>query len=128
VAGCGSDSDSSSSTTTTPQDAVCKDKDALEQSIRDLTNLDLATAGKDKIESDAKDVQKNLDALGESAKQSIQPQVDALKSAVQDLEDAVKSFGNQSISQSLQDTGAAISKVGSAGADLGTAINTECKS
>ncbi len=128
VAGCGSDSDSSSSTTTSGQSAVCKDKTALEDSVKSLTSLDLATAGEGKIESDAKDVQKNLDALGQSVKANLKPEVDALKSAVQDLEDAVKNFGNQSISQSLQDTGSAISKVGSASADLAKKLDDQCPS
>jgi hypothetical protein len=127
VAGCGSDSDSgSSSSTTTAQEAVCKDKTALEDSVKNLTNLDLATAGEGKIESDAKDVQKNLDALGESVKANLEPEVDALKSAVQDLEDSIKNFGDQSISQSLQDAGSAISKVGSTSADLAKKLDAQC--
>ena len=85
VAGCGSDSDSSSSTTTSAQSAVCKDKTALEDSVKSLTNLDLATAGEGKIDSDAQDVQDNLDALGKSVKANLKPEVDALKAAVQDL-------------------------------------------
>jgi phage-related protein len=127
VAGCSSDS-SSSSTTTSAQTAVCKDKGALEDSVKSLTNLDLATAGSGKIKSDAQDVQDNLDALGKSVKSSLKPEVDALKSAVQQLEDAVKSFGDQSISQSLQDTGSAISKVGSTSSDLAKKLNDQCPS
>ena len=50
VAGCGSDSDSSSSTTTSAQTAVCKDKAALEDSVKSLTNLDLASAGEGTID------------------------------------------------------------------------------
>jgi hypothetical protein len=129
VTGCGSDSDSGSgSSTTTAQAAVCRDKDALERSVRNLGDLDLATAGKGKIESDAEDVQKNLDALGESVKANLKPEVDALKAAVQDLEDAVRSFGDQSVSQSLEDTGNAISKVGSTSADLAKKLNDRCPS
>jgi hypothetical protein len=128
VAGCGSDSDSSSSSTTSAQTAVCKDKTALEDSVKSLTNLDLATAGEGKITSDAQDVQDDLDALGKSVKANLKPEVDALKQAVQGLEDAVKSFGDQSISQSLQDTGSAISKVGSASADLAKKLDETCPS
>jgi hypothetical protein len=128
VAGCGSDSDSSSSTTTSAQSAVCKDKTALEDSVKSLTNLDLATAGEGKIDSDAQDVQDNLDALGKSVKANLKPEVDALKAAVQDLEDAVKGFGDQSITQSIQDAGSAISKVGSTGADLAKKLDSECPS
>jgi hypothetical protein len=127
VAGCGSDSGSGSSTTGS-QSAVCKDKRALEDSVKSLTNLDLATAGSGKIKADARDVQDDLDALGKSVKSDLKPQVDALKSAVQDLEDAVKNFGDQSISQSLQDTGSAISKVGSTSADLAKKLQDRCPS
>jgi hypothetical protein len=129
VAGCGSDSDSgSSSSSTGSQQAVCKDKRALEDSVKSLTNLDLATAGEGKIKSDAQDVQDDLDALGKSVKANLKPEVDALKQAVQGLEDAVKSFGDQSISQSLQDTGSAISKVGSTSADLARKLDEACPS
>ncbi len=128
VAGCSSDSGSSSSTTTSAQTAVCKDKSSLQQSVKDLTNLDLTSAGEGKIQSDAKDVQKNLDALGKSVKADLKPEVDALKQAVQDLQDALKNFGDQSITQSIQDTGSAISKVGSTSADLATALDKQCKS
>jgi|tagenome__1003787_1003787.scaffolds.fasta_scaffold19996445_2 hypothetical protein len=128
VAGCGSDSDadSSSSTTTSAQSAVCKDKTELQNSVKRLTNLDLATAGEGKIDSDAQDVKDNLDALGKSVKANLKPEVEALKSAVQDLEDAVKGFGDQSISQSIQDAGSAISKVGSTSADLARKLNDQC--
>jgi hypothetical protein len=126
VAGCGSDSDSSSSTATSAQQAVCQDRTALEDSVKSLTNLDLATAGEGEIESEAKDVQRNLDALGESVKANLKPEVDALKSAVRGLEDAIRSFGDQSISQSLQDTGSAISKVGSTSADLAKKLDDQC--
>jgi hypothetical protein len=131
VAGCGSDSDSDSSSaspTTSAQSAVCKDKSALESSVKELTNLDLSSAGEGKIKSDAEDVQSNLDALGKSVKADLKPEVDALKQAVQDLEDALKNFGDQSITQSIQDTGSAISKVGSTSADLATALDAQCKS
>jgi hypothetical protein len=126
VAGCGSDSDSSSSTTTSAQSAVCKDKTALEDSVKNLTDLDLATAGEGKIDSDAQNVKDNLDALGTSVKANLKPEVDALKSAVQDLEDALKSFGDQSITRSIQDAGTAISEVGSKGADLARKLNDQC--
>jgi hypothetical protein len=127
VAGCGSDDDSGSgSSTSSGQQAVCQDKAALEDSVRALSDLDLATAGEGKIESDAKEVQKNLDALGESVKADLKPEVDALKAAVQDLDDAIKGFGDQSISQSLQDTGSAISKVGSTSADLARKLDARC--
>jgi hypothetical protein len=128
VAGCGSDSDSSSSTTTSARSAVCKDKSALEDSVKSLTNLDLATAGEGKIDSDAQDVQDNLDALGKSVKANLKPEVDALKSAVKDLENSVKDFGDQSITQSIQDAGAAISKVGSTSADLAKKLDAQCPS
>jgi hypothetical protein len=130
VAGCGSDSDSGSgsSSTSSAQSAVCKDKRALEDSVKSLTDLDLATAGSGKIKSDARAVQDDLDALGKSVKANLKPEVDALKSAVQGLEDAVEGFGDQSISQSLRDTGSAISQVASTSADLAQKLDDQCPS
>lgn len=125
LAGCSSDSGSTPSTTISKQ-AVCADRDSLERSVRELTDLDLSSADKASIQGDLNQVEDNLGALGSSVKADLKPQVDGLKSALQDLQDAVKSFGDQSIGDSLQQTGTAISKVGSAGVDLATALDTQC--
>jgi hypothetical protein len=126
LAACGSDSDSGSSTTTTPQEAVCADKEALEQSVRDLGNIDLSESDESTLEDQANKIGDELDALGNSVKANLEPEVEALKSAVKDLETALKSFGDQSITTSITEAGDAISKVGSASSDLASKLDAQC--
>ncbi len=63
-----------------------------------------------------KKVQKNLDALTSSAKSDLKPQVDEVKSSLDDLQTVVSGFGNGSISSNLTKAGQAISKVGTSAA------------
>jgi ABC-type Fe3+-hydroxamate transport system substrate-binding protein len=130
LVGCGSDSDSdssSSSSTTTTKDAVCSDKTALENSVKDITNIDL-TGGESAVESAVDKVKDNLDALGDSVKADLRPQVDDVKSAIDELETVVRNFGDGSLTDNLQDAGDAVAKVGSTSADLFSSLSAECPS
>src|SRR4051812_42316315 len=96
LVGCSSDSSSSSSSTsstTTSNDAVCNDKTALENSVKSLKNVDL-TGGESAVTSAVDKVQTNLDALRDSVKADLKPQVDDVKAALDELETAVRNFGN----------------------------------
>lgn len=129
VAGCSSDSGSSSSSSTiSPKQAVCADRTDLKNSVDDLRNLSVANEGKSGVESALKKVQKNIDALGQSAKKAYQPDVDAVKSALDQLQTAVNDFGNQSVSQSVEAVGTAISKVGQATSRLVSEVQSGCPS
>lgn len=128
LAGCSSDSDSNtSSATTTAKDAVCADKTALQNSVTDLSDLDL-TGGKSAVTSAVNQVKKNLDALRSSAKADLKPQVDDVKSALTDLQTAVGNFGDGSITDNLQAAGNAIAKVGTTSGDLFSSLSDECPS
>ena len=128
LAGCSSGSDSNtSSSTTTARDAVCADKTALEDSVNDLSNVDL-TGGRSAVESAVDKVKDNLDALGESAKADLKPQVDDVKEALNDLQTAVGDFGNGSLTDNLQSAGDAIAKIGSTSGDLFSSLNERCPS
>jgi len=128
VTACSSDSGSSSSSTTTAKQAVCADRDNLKKSVDDLKNLSVASEGKNGVESALKKVKTNIDALGQSAKAAYKPDVDAVKSALDQLQSAVDNFGNQSISQSVQDIGTAISKVGQTTGVLESEVQSGCPS
>jgi tetrahydromethanopterin S-methyltransferase subunit F len=129
IAGCSSDSKSSSSTTTTTaKDAVCSDKSALESSVKALVNPSTLSGGKSSITSAIDKVKKDLDALGASVKADLKPQVDAVKSAVDDVKTDVGNFGNGSLSENLSTTGTAIAKVGSTAADLESSLSSKCPS
>ena len=127
LAGCSSDSGSTSSTTTAEQ-TVCSDKDALQQSVDDLTAPSVVSGGKSSITDALDKVQNNLDALRKSAKASLQPQVDAVKSSVDQLKTAVKNFGSGNLSSNISKAGNAISKVVQTSGDLASALANECPS
>jgi hypothetical protein len=127
LAACGSDSDSdASSSTTTAQNAVCADTTALKSSVTDLTDLDL-TSGRSEITAGLNKVEKNLDALGDSAQADLQPEIDDVKDALDELQSAVKNFGDGNLTDNLQDAGSAISNVGSAAGELLGSLDTQCK-
>jgi hypothetical protein len=131
IAGCSSSSKSSAGTTTTiasGKQSVCTARDTLKQSVTALANPALLTGGKAAIQSALDTVKTNLDAVGSSANQVYKPQVDAMKSAINDLETAVSNIGSGSPSQTLQDVGAAITKVGTTSAALVTTLKTACRS
>ncbi len=127
IAGCSSNSGSSTPSSTTAKDAVCADKDALESSVNALSNVDLS-GGKSAVTSAVNKVKKNLDALGQSLEADLKPQVDDVKSALTDLQTAVESFGDGSLTDNLQTVGNAVSKVGSTAGDLFGSLSEKCPS
>ena len=88
----------------------------------------LLTGGKAGIQSAVDTVKTNLDAVSSSAQATYKPQVDAMKSAVSDLETAVSKIGSGSPTQTLQAVGTAITKVGTTSAALVTTLKTACPS
>lgn len=127
VVGCSSSSGpKSSSSTTTAKQAVCKDRDKLESSVKDLSDPTVLTGGKSSITKALDKVQKNLDSLKSSGKTNLQPKVDDVKSALDQLQTAVQGFGNGSLSSNLSKAGDAISKVGTSAGDLLSSLNSQC--
>ena len=128
LAGCGSTSTSSSSSTTaaSSKQAVCTARDNLKSSVTALTSPSLLTGGKAGIQSALATVKTNLDAVASSAKSGYKPQVDAVKSAVSDLEKALGNLGNGSVTSNLQAVGTAIASVGTTAAALISSLQAEC--
>jgi gas vesicle protein len=130
LAGCSDDdSDSSSSTTSgSGKQAVCDARDKLETSVQDLTDPSLLTSGKSGIQSALDDTKQDLDDLGSAAKETYDPQIDAVKTSITGLQDAIGDAGDGSFSDSLQDIGNAISDVGAATDALATKLRADCPS
>ena len=130
LAGCGSTSSSSSSSTTTTaassKQAICTARDNFKSSVTALTSPSLLTGGKAGIQSALATVKTNLDAVVSTAKSAHKPQVDAVKSAVSDLEKALGNLGNGSVTNNLQAVGTAIASVCTTAATLISTLHTEC--
>ncbi|HKY17190.1 MAG TPA: hypothetical protein VJM33_19845 [Microthrixaceae bacterium] len=93
VAGCGDDDDSSSATTAAPtteaEGDVCADRDALQSSVEELRDVDLTAEGTNGVEAAVGAVKEDLDALGTSVSDELEPEVEAVRTAVDELETAV---------------------------------------
>jgi hypothetical protein len=127
AAGCSSDSDTTTSTTTAKQ-GVCAARKKLESSVTALGQSGTVTSDGAALKQGLGKVKKNLDALGSSVKADLKPQVDAVKSAVDDLQTAIAGIGDGSFTKNLQSLGTAIAKVGSTTGALTRSLNTDCPS
>ena len=108
--------------------SVCTARSDLKSSVTALTNPALLTGGKAGIQAALDTVKTNLDAVASSAKSVYTPQVDAVKSAVNDLETALSKFGSGSLTSNLQAAGTAIASVGTTAAALIATLQAECPS
>jgi len=124
---CGSSSSSSSSTTTTTQ-SVCAAKSDLQQSLKALTDPSTLSGGKSGITDALDAVKQDLDALGASVRSDLQPDVDAVKSSLDDLKTALGKLGSGSAGSGISAVGDAIGKVSTSTTKLVDAVTTRCPS
>ena len=96
-----------------PSGDVCADREALRTSVDALTNLDVVAEGTNGVTAAASDVKDDLAALRSSAGAELQPQVQAVQDAVDEVETAVANL----------DSGGAAAAV-TAVADLATSART----
>jgi hypothetical protein len=130
IVGCSSTSSSSRSSTTTTavssKQAVCVARDNLKSSVAALASPSLLTGGKAGIQSALNTVKTNLDAVASEAGTVYKPQVDAVKTAVSDLQTALSNLGSGSTTNNLQAAGTAIANIGTTAETLITTLQTEC--
>jgi hypothetical protein len=98
---------------TAPSGDVCADREALRTSVDALTNLDVVAEGTNGLTAAVGDVKDALAALRSSAGSELQPQVQAVQDAVDELETAVPNI----------DSGGAAAAV-TAVADVATSAQT----
>jgi hypothetical protein len=79
---------SATGSSTAPSGDVCADRDALRTSVDALTNLDVVAEGTNGVTAAVSDVKDDLAALRSSAGADLQPQVQAVQDAVDELETA----------------------------------------
>jgi hypothetical protein len=96
-----------------PSGDVCADREALRTSVDALTNLDVVAEGTNGLTAAVNDVKDDLAAVRSSAGADLQPQVQAVQDAVDELETAVADL----------DSGGAAAAV-TAVADLATSART----
>ena len=73
---------------------VCADREALRSSVADLTDVDLVAEGTNGVEPAVEAVKEDLAALRSSAESELEPEVQAVEDAVDELETAVADLGS----------------------------------
>ncbi len=84
-----------------PSSDVCADRDELASSVEALQDVDVVAEGTNGVEAAIADVQDDLDALKASAGAELQPQVQAVQDAVDELETAVQSLDTAGAGETL---------------------------
>jgi hypothetical protein len=106
IASCGGDDDDSSATTAssaaTPATAskeLCRQRDELEDSIKDLRNVDVVKNGTSALQEQLDTVKDNLEAFKSTAKDDFRTEIDDFQSSLDDLRSAVANVGSGGGSQ-----------------------------
>jgi hypothetical protein len=117
-----SDDDEGSSDTTTAEDRTCEAWSGVVTSFEAYEEIDVVDEGLDSVRSYLSDLESALGEFGDAASDQLRPEVEALTSAVGDLEDAVT--GDASASA----VGEAVDEIDAAWNDLVDTLSTECPS
>lgn len=110
------------------KEQVCAARDQLKTSVTALTDASLLAAGTTAIKAEVAQVQSDLAAVKKAGKQDYETQVDAMQSAVDQLQTAAGKVGNGDAAQNMQAVGTAIAATGVAAEDLFSKLQTTCGS
>lgn len=110
------------------KEQVCQARDQLTTSIGALTNTSLLTGGTNGIKAAVEQVQNDLTAFTTAAGQDYQPQVNALKSSLQQLQTTTGNLQDDNLAGNLQTLGTGIAAVATAATDLFTQLKAACGS
>lgn len=138
VAACSSDNDSSSSSGSTGSKSgsatasssadVCEDYANLESSLNNLTNLKLTAVGTDGLTAAVNDIKSDLTALKSSSKDQYSSQIDALNTAISNIQSTLSSLNGGSITSQLGTLATQVAAVGAAAVSLRNAVKGTCPS
>jgi hypothetical protein len=92
VAACDDDNDDDA--TTSAEEAFCADAESLEASIDNLVNLDVVAEGTNGVETALDAVKEDFDSLKESGQEVASDELDALDTALNDLDESLQAAGD----------------------------------
>jgi hypothetical protein len=84
-----------------PSGDVCADREALRGSVDALQDVDVRAEGTDGLEAAIGDVKADLATLSASAGSELQPQVQAVRDAIEQVETAVANFDSGGAAQAV---------------------------
>ena len=111
----------------TPTPDVCSQKAALEASIKDLTAINVVSAGTDALHQALNKVQADATALKQVASADLSDEVDALQTAVSDAGGTLNSLESaDTVNQKIDQLQGAFTQVATAATALDQALSKEC--
>ena len=125
AAACGDDDDSSDTGgASTP--SVCDQRDSLNQSLNDLTELDVIAGGTDSLNAAVDRVESDLDSLAATTSSEVQAEVDDLNDAIDRADETFSDLDDESLLAATAQVALTIADVAIAGEALVTALAVEC--
>ena len=125
AAACGDDDDSSDTGgASTP--SVCDQRDSLNQSVNDLTELDVIAGGTDSLNAAVDRVESDLDSLAATTSSEVQAEVDDLNDAIDRAEETFADLDDEGLPAAVADVAATVFDVTTAVDALVTALAVEC--
>lgn len=106
--------------------AFCADRDALEQSLAGVRDVNVREEGIGALETQLRAVQQDANALVGSAREEFQSEASALRAAITRLESSARAAVSEPSAQSLSNVAAGVSGVASAFRELSDAVSSRC--
>ncbi len=122
AAGCSSDDAKSGTATTTAEQRTCDAWSGVVSAFDSFQSVDIINEGLDSARSYVTGLETSVQELSDAASAQLQPEVDALKTAITDLEDTLKA------GTSASQIGSALDRVNTAWNQLVTSLKTDCSS
>ena len=133
LVGCGSDSDSSSSAEATPtasasstESTGCADVAALQDSLSSLQEVDLQQDGVAGLTAAITSMKAALETAKSSVSAALQPQVEAVTTAFDELETATAGLSDGNVREQVPAIAAALAQVSTSMVALSTAVTQSC--
>ena len=120
AAACSDDDDSDS----TPTPSVCDQANALEQSVNELTQLDVAAVGSDGLDAAIDQVKSDGEALAATTATDVSAETTALTNAIEQADETFSSLDEASLLGSIADVTLAIAGVATATDNLVNALSS----
>ena len=115
-----------SAQTTAAADEACADVAALRSSLEALTNVRPLQDGVTALTTAIADVKTNLDKAEASASEALQPSVQQVKAAFDDVQTSVSGLTTDNLREKAPAIGAALTQLATATKALSTALRERC--
>jgi hypothetical protein len=105
----------------------CDEANALRESLTSLTQIEPVNDGLDALESAVADTKTDLEAAASAVSSELRPPVEAVQSALDDLETTLEGISSDSgLAAAATELGSALTELGSTLTDLSAEISERC--